>query len=156
MAQKHGLLSQGVCTGDTLVDRAVLSGIQGALAGKARVLVVPTGARLETVEFVRAALGCQVLQVFEGVPEVFGGGFSTLVGDYKDQPEAVGVPFPTLEYKIKGGEGFDADDPRGEILIRGPLVAQTPDIDAAGWLRSGVFGRLLPNGALALLPGPVL
>jgi O-succinylbenzoic acid--CoA ligase len=74
-----------------------------------------------------------------GLTETFGG----MVHD--------GHPLDGAEVRI--------EDPRGEVLVRGPMLfrryrgdpARTAAVLAGGWLRTGDLGRLGPDGRLVIL-----
>ncbi|KAI9364415.1 hypothetical protein DFJ73DRAFT_809191 [Zopfochytrium polystomum] len=150
LSQKQELLEEGICTKDALVDSYILKSIRKKFARNIRLIVSIDAVTSEVASYIRSVFGCQIVQAFDAIPEVFGGGFTTLVGDYSSTQHLLGVPFTTLEYKLKGTDYTDLE-PRGEILLRGPIVANVSDVDGEGWLHSGQYGKLLPDGKLVLL-----
>eukprot|EP00914_Ancora_sagittata_P011989 GHVO01023221.1.p1 GENE.GHVO01023221.1~~GHVO01023221.1.p1 ORF type:complete len:234 (-),score=23.38 GHVO01023221.1:176-877(-) len=74
----------------------------------------------------------------------------------------VGAPMPCFEFKLRTVEDFSigANPPRGELLMRGPVVSpgyfMRPEetqasIDSDGWFETGDVAELLPDGCLSII-----
>lgn len=93
--------------------------------------------------------------------EICAGGFFQDVGD--PQPNNVGSPCVSLEYKIQSVPEFDldatTDNPKGQLLIRGTSVAAgyfkdpkaTEQTFKDGWLHTGDIVERLDNGAIVII-----
>ncbi|KAJ3151178.1 Long-chain-fatty-acid--CoA ligase 6 [Geranomyces michiganensis] len=164
-AAKRRMLHQGLVTKSSLWDK-VFRPIQAKIGGNVRIIL--TGAAPispETLEFVRIVLGAETLEGY-GQTESCAAGFVTLVGDYQYPfGSHVGVPFPSAECKLLDVPAMnyfstDKPNPRGEILLRGPLVMKgyykepkmtAETIDSDGWLHTGDVGALVANGTLKII-----
>eukprot|EP00898_Chlorokybus_atmophyticus_P000752 jgi/Chlat1/1678/Chrsp127S01919 len=144
---------------DTLVFKKVKAG----LGGRVR-LAMSGGAPLAPAaqKFLRAALGCPVIQGY-GLTETCGqGGLGML---YDSAGSHVGAVVPCVELKLEScpDYGYTVDDtpcPRGEVCFRGPAVTsgyhKEPEltseaIDADGWLHTGDIGQLNPDGSFSII-----
>ncbi|KAJ3185136.1 Long-chain-fatty-acid--CoA ligase 6 [Geranomyces variabilis] len=164
-AAKRRMLHQGCVTNSSIWDK-IFGPIQAKIGGNVKVIL--TGAAPispEILEFVRIVLGAETLEGY-GQTESSAAGFVTAVGDYQYPfGSHVGVPFPSAECKLLDVAPMnyfstDKPNPRGEILIRGPLVMKgyfkepkltAEAIDADGWLHTGDVGALVANGTLKII-----
>lgn len=98
-------------------------------------------------------LGFNILQAY-GLTECAGAATLTRPGD--PHLDAVGLPLPGVDVRIRPVDGAAGDPSDGEVLIRGPIVMAgyygRPDATRAalvdGWLHTGDLGRLDAAGRL--------
>ncbi|XP_036919826.1 long-chain-fatty-acid--CoA ligase 5 isoform X1 [Sturnira hondurensis] len=156
---KFSEVKRGVIRNNSLWDKLIFSKIQNNLGGKVRIVV--TGAAPisgPVLTFLRAALGCPVLEAY-GQTECTAGCTMTTPGDWK--PGHVGVPLacshvkledvPDMNYFSVNGEGEVCI--KGTNVFRGYLkdpVKTAEALDEDGWLHTGDIGRWLPNGTLKI------
>ncbi|BFZ61023.1 medium-chain fatty acid-CoA ligase faa2 [Saitoella coloradoensis] len=123
--------------------------IKNVLGGRVRLVVTGSApiAR-DLLQFLRAALACDVVEGY-GLTESMAGAVVGLPGDCK--PGHVGPPIPTVEVCLQdvpsmGYSAKDSPNPRGEMLLRGPLIfkeyfkdeKKTKEaIDEDGWFHTG-------------------
>eukprot|EP00035_Acanthoeca_spectabilis_P016805 m.351657 g.351657 ORF g.351657 m.351657 type:complete len:504 (+) comp16579_c0_seq72:4630-6141(+) len=157
---KKSLLEAGSMQNNTLADKIVLSRVRESLGGRVRVIVTGTAPICpETVSFLRATLGCHVLDRY-GQTESAGGVALTLTGDFDSGH--VGAPIACCHIKLVdiSEMGYHARCDRGEVCVRGPNVfvgylsddAKTrTTIDEAGWLHTGDIGEWTVRGTLRIV-----
>lgn len=96
---KKSLLEAGSMQNNTLADKIVLSRVRESLGGRVRVIVTGTAPICpETVSFLRATLGCHVLDRY-GQTESAGGVALTLTGDFDSGH--VGAPIACCEQPLR-------------------------------------------------------
>ncbi|EIE18699.1 long chain acyl-CoA synthetase 4 [Coccomyxa subellipsoidea C-169] len=145
-----------------LADALVFDKVRAKLGGRVR-LVCSGGAPLarHVEEFLKTAMCAPCCQGY-GLTETCGSSFIAL-------PEpmfngTVGGPLPLLTFRLEAVPemGYDplADPPRGEIIIKGPVVFQgyykdqekTDEVlDKDGWFHTGDIGELTPIGSLKII-----
>lgn len=147
---------------NTLWDRLVFRRVQEGLGGRVRFVAVG-GAPIspDTLHFVKAALGCPVVQGF-GQTETCGLGLCQRPGD--PSSNHTGLPMRGIEVRLADAPDADcpnaAADGRGELCIRGPAcfagyyrqperTAETLDSD--GWVHTGDIAQLLPGGCYRIV-----
>lgn len=163
---KRSLLRQGIVTRDSFWDKLVLKKVQARLGGRLRLMI--TGAApisAETLEFFRAAFGCEVLEGY-GQTETCAAATLTQFGDYSsDLGGHVGGVLPCVEMKLvdipdMDYRATDKPNPRGEVCFRGSNVFQgyykmekktAETIDKDGWCHTGDVGMVFPNGTLKII-----
>ncbi|KAJ3129561.1 Long-chain-fatty-acid--CoA ligase 6 [Nowakowskiella sp. JEL0407] len=171
LSEKLKLLRKGKLSQKTIWDKLVFDAIRKKFGGRLKIMLVGSApSKPETLDFLRAIMGCPIVEGY-GQTENCAGATSTILGDYQfPYGPHIGVPFVCNEIKLidvpdMGFFATDEPNPRGEICIRGPNVIpgywNDPDntakaIDSEGWLRTQVFlggdiGELLPNGTLKII-----
>lgn len=141
-------------------DPLVFNKVKALLGGRVR-LVVSASAPItgSTLEFLRIALGCQVLEAY-GQTESCGGLTASWPGDYT--VGHVGNPLCNTEIKLVSVPEmqYHAKDLKGEIWARGPGVfkgyhkdlAKTKEtITSDGWLMTGDIGTIDSVGHLSIV-----
>lgn len=97
------------------------------------------------------------IMVYYGLTEASRSAFISLSQAGPAYYRSVGRPMPHVQLRIRGGDGENAaPDTSGEVVIRGPALAQgywqNPEEEAAGmrdgWLRTGDIGRIDADGYL--------
>ncbi|PAA53158.1 hypothetical protein BOX15_Mlig028975g1 [Macrostomum lignano] len=164
LSRKSRRLSQLRVDKDTLWDRLVFRRVQEGLGGRVRFVAVggaPISA--DTLNFVKAALGCPVVQGF-GQTETCGLGLCQRPGD----PASNHTGRPMLGIEVRLADAPDADCPnaeadgRGELCIRGPTCfagyfkqpeRSAETLDSDGWVHTGDIAQLLPAAPTASLTG---
>ncbi|PAA46043.1 hypothetical protein BOX15_Mlig027584g3 [Macrostomum lignano] len=162
LSRKSRRLSQLRVDKDTLWDRLVFRRVQEGLGGRVRFVAVggaPISA--DTLNFVKAALGCPVVQGF-GQTETCGLGLCQRPGD----PASNHTGRPMLGIEVRLADAPDADCPnaeadgRGELCIRGPTCfagyfkqpeRSAETLDSDGWVHTGDIAQLLPGGSYRIV-----
>jgi len=97
------------------------------------------------------------IMVYYGLTEASRSAFISLSQSGPAYYRSVGRPMPHVDVRIRGGDGKDAaPDTSGEVVIRGPALAQgywqNPEEESAGirdgWLHTGDIGRIDADGYL--------
>uniref|UniRef100_A0A672QTQ7 Long-chain-fatty-acid--CoA ligase n=1 Tax=Sinocyclocheilus grahami TaxID=75366 RepID=A0A672QTQ7_SINGR len=160
-AQRKGLeVCRGVIRSDSIWDKIFFHKIQASLGGRLRMIITGAAPASATVlDFLRAALGCQVrpagcscccLACFVHVLLWF-----VSAGH-------VGAPLPCNLIKLLdvAEKNYFAAKGEGEICVKGPNVFKgylkdpvrtAETLDADGWLHTGDIGKWLPNGTLKII-----
>eukprot|EP00817_Percolomonadidae_sp_ATCC50343_P001337 CAMPEP_0117418488 /NCGR_PEP_ID=MMETSP0758-20121206/250_1 /TAXON_ID=63605 /ORGANISM="Percolomonas cosmopolitus, Strain AE-1 (ATCC 50343)" /LENGTH=501 /DNA_ID=CAMNT_0005199003 /DNA_START=344 /DNA_END=1849 /DNA_ORIENTATION=+ len=141
----------------------VFSKIRDLFGGNLR-LVVSGGAPLgaDTHEFLKVALGCDILQGY-GLTETCSGGTVQAPGIFRTGN--IGHIVPSCEAKLvdvkdMGYTSKDKPCPRGELWLRGNNITQgyykNPEktaeaFDKEGWFHTGDVARLNPDGTLSII-----
>ena len=141
-------------------DPLVFNKVKTLLGGKLR-LVVTASAPItgQTLEFLRVALGCEVIEAY-GQTESCGGLTVSWCGDYS--LGHVGNPLSNTEVKLVSVPemGYHAKDLKGEVWARGPGVflgyLHDPEktketITTDGWLKTGDIGTIDSHGHLSIV-----
>lgn len=151
-------------------DTLAFKGIKDAVGGKVRLVLTGSDTLSQDVlDFLRVTLGCPVLQGY-GTAETAGGIALSMYNDYQNLHQFhgqdyshIGPPLPNIEMKLIDQGEYTADDspnPRGQIVVRGPSVMKgyygdsnltRTVFDKDGWLKTGDYGMMLPNGTLQYL-----
>ncbi|KAK9481089.1 eukaryotic long-chain fatty acid CoA synthetase (LC-FACS) [Lipomyces japonicus] len=115
-----------------------------------------------TLQFLRAALACSVIQGY-GLTESFANG---LIGEPDDKtPGHSGPPVICNEVRLKDVPEMnyfstDRPNPRGELLMRGPLIFReyykdpqrtAETIDSEGWLHTGDVASIDSLGRVSII-----
>ncbi len=124
--------------GLTMADRAVFAGIRDQLGGRAEIIVA-AGPPVSQgwITFLWAA----GIPIYEGYELAEVGSYATMNVPGAIRLETAGRPLPGIEVRIA------AD---GEILLRGPVIAESVSVDSEGWFATGSVGRLDSDGYLRL------
>uniref|UniRef100_A0A1I8F6Z3 long-chain-fatty-acid--CoA ligase n=1 Tax=Macrostomum lignano TaxID=282301 RepID=A0A1I8F6Z3_9PLAT len=133
---------------DTLWDRLVFRRVQEGLGGRVRFVAVggaPISA--DTLNFVKAALGCPVVQGF-GQTETCGLGLCQRPGD----PASNHTGRPMLGIEVRLADAPDADCPNAEADGRGEFRSARPRLltPTAG-VHTGDIAQLLPGGSYRIV-----
>ncbi|BDA49779.1 Long chain acyl-CoA synthetase 4 [Coccomyxa sp. Obi] len=160
--QRHINMGYRWETASPLADALVFSKVKARLGGRVRLVCsgsAPLARHVE--EFLKVTMCAPCCQGY-GLTETCGSSFIAL-------PEiafngTVGGPLPLLTYRLEAVPemGYDpnASPPRGEIIIKGPVVFQgyfkdkekTEEVlDGDGWFHTGDIGELTPIGALKII-----
>eukprot|EP00455_Lapot_gusevi_P014705 TRINITY_DN1737_c0_g1_i1.p1 TRINITY_DN1737_c0_g1~~TRINITY_DN1737_c0_g1_i1.p1 ORF type:complete len:750 (-),score=302.75 TRINITY_DN1737_c0_g1_i1:346-2514(-) len=134
------------------------------MMGLEQVRVVVTGAAPMApylMEFLKIVIGCDVCQGY-GMTETAAAMSLVVPGDRN--AGHVGPPTTSAEICLEDVDemGYKHTDvnPRGEVLVRGPIVfagyykneeATREAFSADGWLHTGDIGRWNPNGTLSII-----
>mmetsp|Transcript_19254 Transcript_19254/g.3119 ORF Transcript_19254/g.3119 Transcript_19254/m.3119 type:complete len:122 (+) Transcript_19254:1027-1392(+) len=113
-----------------LYDRLIFNNIRNILGGRVRYMLTGSAPiSTETINFLKAVFCCPVFEAY-GQTETCGAAFCTAIDDIASGN--VGGPFVTAEFKLVSVPEMkynvtDTDErgqhaPRGEILIRGPII----------------------------------
>lgn len=119
------------------------------------------------LEFLKIATSCPALEGY-GQTETSGPSCFTCVQDPKSghvggpttNTEIKILSVPEMDYSVTDRDQEGILTPRGELLVRGPLVFQgyfkdsdktDQTIDRDGWLSSGDIVRLNPNGSINII-----
>uniref|UniRef100_A0A8C2JU07 Arachidonate--CoA ligase n=1 Tax=Cyprinus carpio TaxID=7962 RepID=A0A8C2JU07_CYPCA len=160
-AKRKGLeVCRGVIRSDSVWDKIFFHKIQASLGGRLRMII--TGAAPASpivLDFLRAALGCQVYEAY-GQTECTAGCTFTTPGDWT--AGHVGAPLPCNLIKLLdvAEKNYFAAKGEGEICVKGPNVFKgylkdpvrtAETLDADGWLHTGDIGKWLPNGTLKII-----
>ncbi|XP_026089888.1 long-chain-fatty-acid--CoA ligase 6 isoform X2 [Carassius auratus] len=160
-AKRKGLeVRRGVIRSDSVWDKIFFHKIQASLGGRLRMII--TGAAPASpivLDFLRAALGCQVYEAY-GQTECTAGCTYTTPGDWT--AGHVGAPLPCNLIKLLdvAEKNYFAAKGEGEICVKGPNVFKgylkdpvrtAETLDADGWLHTGDIGKWLPNGTLKII-----
>eukprot|EP00667_Euglena_gracilis_P004277 EG_transcript_4296 len=157
---RRGALAQGRDT--PLWNRLVFHKVRQIFGGRLEVMFAG-GAPLnsKTQDFIRVVLGVAMEQGYGLTETTACLGVQLLndltvgnVGTVNDPCEVKLVDIPEMGYT-----SADRPCPRGEIVVRGPVVSpgyyQMPDLTAEtfqdGWFRTGDIGTWLPTGALKII-----
>uniref|UniRef100_A0A1I8FFT9 long-chain-fatty-acid--CoA ligase n=1 Tax=Macrostomum lignano TaxID=282301 RepID=A0A1I8FFT9_9PLAT len=160
--RKSRRLSQLRVDKDTLWDRLVFPPRPGR-PGRPRPLCSRWRGAIsaDTLNFVKAALGCPVVQGF-GQTETCGLGLCQRPGD----PASNHTGRPMLGIEVRLADAPDADCPnaeadgRGELCIRGPTCfagyfkqpeRSAETLDSDGWVHTGDIAQLLPGGSYRIV-----
>jgi long-chain acyl-CoA synthetase len=145
-----------------LWDALVFRKTKAVLGGNLRA-ILSGGAPLrpEVQEMLICTFCCEIIQGY-GLTETCAATSLQLPEDYSFGH--VGCLLPSLEVKLVTVEDMgyfaDAETPRGEIWIRGPVVSKgyfkdpektAEDFDKDGFFHTGDIGQWLPNGALKII-----
>lgn len=96
-----------------------------------------------------------------GLTETTGGSFVTDPSDL--HLGHVGVPLPGVDFRLEDIPDMNYmttdENPRGEILVKGPSIMlgylknpkKTEETITDGWLHTGDVGRINPNGTLSII-----
>uniref|UniRef100_A0A672QQS2 Long-chain-fatty-acid--CoA ligase n=1 Tax=Sinocyclocheilus grahami TaxID=75366 RepID=A0A672QQS2_SINGR len=160
-AQRKGLeVCRGVIRSDSIWDKIFFHKIQASLGGRLRMIITGAAPASATVlDFLRAALGCQVYEAY-GQTECTAGCTYTTPGDWT--AGHVGAPLPCNLIKLLdvAEKNYFAAKGEGEICVKGPNVFKgylkdpvrtAETLDADGWLHTGDIGKWLPNGTLKII-----
>uniref|UniRef100_A0A673I7Q0 Arachidonate--CoA ligase n=1 Tax=Sinocyclocheilus rhinocerous TaxID=307959 RepID=A0A673I7Q0_9TELE len=160
-AQRKGLeVRRGVIRSDSVWDKIFFHKIQASLGGRLRMIITGAAPASATVlDFLRAALGCQVYEAY-GQTECTAGCTYTTPGDWT--AGHVGAPLPCNLIKLLdvAEKNYFAAKGEGEICVKGPNVFKgylkdpvrtAETLDADGWLHTGDIGKWLPNGTLKII-----
>uniref|UniRef100_H3DF83 Long-chain-fatty-acid--CoA ligase n=1 Tax=Tetraodon nigroviridis TaxID=99883 RepID=H3DF83_TETNG len=132
-----------------------------SLGGRLRMIITGAAPTSPSVlQFLRAALGCQVVYEAYGQTECTAGCTYTTPGDWT--PGHVGAPLPCNLIKLVdvAEKNYFASKGEGEVCVKGPNVfkgyLKDPErtaetLDANGWLHTGDIGKWLPNGTLKII-----
>lgn len=150
---------------DTPLWNALVFQKMRAVIGGHIKLVLSGGAPMnaESQEFLRIALGCVVVQGY-GLTETCAG-LSVQNGYHEFATRRVGPPIPSCEVKLvdvreMGYTVHDKPYPRGEIVVRGPVVTRgyykRPELTAEvygkdGWFYTGDIGQINEDGSLSVV-----
>ncbi|KAF9358787.1 hypothetical protein BGX26_000930 [Mortierella sp. AD094] len=162
-AAKLDMLKAGCITTSSIWDYIALKEIRSRLGGKVRMIVTTNPTKVETLEYIRAAMGIHVISTY-GRTETSGIATSRNMFDYSNI-EHLGGPVGCNEVKlvddVDGNHTCtDVPNPRGEILIRGPNVMKgyykkpnttASALDKDGWFHTGELGVIHPNGTVEIL-----
>lgn len=141
-------------------DLLVFNKIRNAMGGCMKLVITGSApCAPEILTFIRAALGCVVLEGYGSTESVSAAAVS-LEGDHR--PGHCGPPTPCCTMKLVDVPemNYFAKDNRGEVCIKGPIVfkgyykeeAKTREaLDEDGWLHTGDIGCWTEFGALQLL-----
>ncbi|KAI8903489.1 hypothetical protein EDD86DRAFT_242914 [Gorgonomyces haynaldii] len=158
-AKVHHLQNDGSLT-HSVWDPLVFNKVKALLGGRVKIVVSASAPITgQTLEFLRVALGCQVLEAY-GQTESCGGLTVSWPGDYTKGH--VGGPLSNTEIKLVSVPemGYHAKDLKGEIWSRGPGTfkgylkdpEKTKDtITPDGWLKTGDIGTIDQHGHLSIV-----
>lgn len=158
--RKYREVQEGVIRTNSIWDKLIFNKVQESLGGKVRVMV--TGAAPispAVLNFLRAALGCQIFEAY-GQTECTAGCTFTTPGDATSGH--VGAPLPCNVVKLLDVEemSYFSSNGEGEVCVRGLNVfrgyLKDPErtaevLDEDGWLHTGDIGRWLPSGVLKII-----
>uniref|UniRef100_A0A673LDJ9 Arachidonate--CoA ligase n=1 Tax=Sinocyclocheilus rhinocerous TaxID=307959 RepID=A0A673LDJ9_9TELE len=160
-AKRKGLeVKRGVIRCDSVWDKIFFHKIQASLGGRLRMIITGAAPASPTVlDFLRAALGCQVYEAY-GQTECTAGCTYTTPGDWT--AGHVGAPLPCNLIKLLdvAEKNYFAAKGEGEICVKGPNVFKgylkdpvrtAETLDADGWLHTGDIGKWLSNGTLKII-----
>uniref|UniRef100_UPI0037E75F2E long-chain-fatty-acid--CoA ligase 5 isoform X3 n=1 Tax=Semicossyphus pulcher TaxID=241346 RepID=UPI0037E75F2E len=157
---KYAEVRQGIIRKNSLWDKLIFHKVQESFGGRVRVMV--TGAAPispPVLNFLRAALGCQIFEAY-GQTECTAGCTFTTPGDATSGH--VGAPLPCNVVKLVDVEemNYFASNGEGEVCIKGRNVfkgyLKDPEktaeaLDEDGWLHTGDVGKWLPSGVLKII-----
>eukprot|EP00331_Platyophrya_macrostoma_P031702 CAMPEP_0176458210 /NCGR_PEP_ID=MMETSP0127-20121128/32448_1 /TAXON_ID=938130 /ORGANISM="Platyophrya macrostoma, Strain WH" /LENGTH=700 /DNA_ID=CAMNT_0017848717 /DNA_START=94 /DNA_END=2196 /DNA_ORIENTATION=- len=130
------------------------------LGGRVRAILSGGGPMsAKTQEFLMVVFGCSVGQGY-GLTETCAA--CSIQGYWDTKTESIGGLVSTCEVKLRDVEDWKHTDPkpRGEIMIRGPIVAKgyykqpqltTDAFSADGWFATGDVGQVEPDGSLKIV-----
>ncbi|XP_028331447.1 long-chain-fatty-acid--CoA ligase 5 [Gouania willdenowi] len=158
--RKYGEVKEGIVRKNSIWDKLIFHKIQESFGGRVRVMV--TGAAPispPVLNFLRAALGCQIFEAY-GQTECTAGCTFTTPGDATSGH--VGVPLPCNYVKLVDVEdmSYFTSNGEGEVCIKGKNVFKgylkdpektTEALDEDGWLHTGDVGKWLPSGVLRII-----
>uniref|UniRef100_A0A8C1MLK9 Long-chain-fatty-acid--CoA ligase n=1 Tax=Cyprinus carpio TaxID=7962 RepID=A0A8C1MLK9_CYPCA len=160
-AKRKGLeVKRGVIRCNSVWDKIFFHKIQASLGGRLRMIITGAApASPAVLDFLRAALGCQVYEAY-GQTECTAGCTYTTPGDWT--AGHVGAPLPCNLIKLLdvAEKNYFAAKGEGEICVKGPNVFKgylkdpvrtAETLDADGWLHTGDIGKWLPNGTLKII-----
>lgn len=158
--RKYREVQEGVIRTNSIWDKLIFNKVQESLGGKVRVMVTGAAPISPTVlNFLRAALGCQIFEAY-GQTECTAGCTFTTPGDATSGH--VGAPLPCNVVKLLDVEemSYFSSNGEGEVCVRGLNVfrgyLKDPErtaevLDEDGWLHTGDIGRWLPSGVLKII-----
>nr|XP_021324602.1 long-chain-fatty-acid--CoA ligase 6 [Danio rerio] len=158
--RKGAEVSRGVTRSDSIWDKIFFHKIQASLGGRLRMIITGAApASPSVLDFLRAALGCQVYEAY-GQTECTAGCTFTTPGDWTSGH--VGAPLPCNLIKLVdvAEKNYFAAKGEGEICVKGPNVFKgylkdpvrtAETLDADGWLHTGDIGKWLANGTLKII-----
>uniref|UniRef100_A0A3P8VP48 Long-chain-fatty-acid--CoA ligase n=1 Tax=Cynoglossus semilaevis TaxID=244447 RepID=A0A3P8VP48_CYNSE len=158
--RKYAEVREGIIRKNSLWDKLIFHKVQASLGGHVRVMVTGAAPISPTVlNFLRAALGCQIFEGY-GQTECTAGCTFTTSGDATSGH--VGVPLPCNVVKLVDVEemNYFASNGEGEVCIKGLNVfkgyLKDPEktaeaLDKDGWLHTGDIGKWLPSGVLKII-----
>jgi long-chain acyl-CoA synthetase len=144
----------------TLWDKMVFRRVREGMGGRVRLMITGSAPLSpETLTFMRAAMGCIVLEGY-GQTECVAACAVTLEGDHK--PGHVGPPIPCCQIKLADvlDMNYFAREGAGEVCIKGHNVFKgyykdqektAEALDEDGWLHTGDIGRWTPEGTIKLV-----
>ncbi|XP_075896542.1 long-chain-fatty-acid--CoA ligase 5 [Nelusetta ayraudi] len=158
--RKYREVQEGVIRTNSIWDKLIFNKVQESLGGQVRVMVTGAAPISPTVlNFLRAALGCQIFEAY-GQTECTAGCTFTTPGDATSGH--VGAPLPCNVVKLLDVEemSYFSSNGEGEVCVRGRNVflgyLKDPErtaevLDEDGWLHTGDIGRWLPSGVLKII-----
>ncbi|XP_041818013.1 long-chain-fatty-acid--CoA ligase 5 isoform X2 [Chelmon rostratus] len=158
--RKYAEVREGIIRNNSIWDKLIFHKVQESLGGRVRVMV--TGAAPispSVLNFLRAALGCQLFEAY-GQTECTAGCSFSIPGDATSGH--VGVPLPCNIVKLVDVEEmkYFSSNGEGEVCIKGSNVfkgyLKDPEktaeaLDKDGWLHTGDIGKWLPSGVLKII-----
>ncbi|KAG1667988.1 hypothetical protein FOA52_000632 [Chlamydomonas sp. UWO 241] len=146
-----------------LFDALVFSKVAARLGGRVKAVIsggAPLSAHVE--DFLRCAMCCPVVQGY-GLTETGAASFIAAF-DVMGHASTVGPPCPCNEFRLESVpemnyNALDPDEPKGEVLIRGPGTftgyfkdaKQTVEVlESDGWFHTGDIAVLTPEGAIRI------
>ncbi|GMR46363.1 hypothetical protein PMAYCL1PPCAC_16558 [Pristionchus mayeri] len=160
LSYKKREMANFVIRQNSFYDKIVFKKIREALGGKVKLMITGSAPlEKEVLTFVRAALGCTVMEGY-GQTECVAGATISIEGDAV--PGHVGMPIPCLAIKLVDVPelGYFARNDAGEVCVRGYAVfrgyykneEQTREVlDGEGWLHTGDIGRWTKQGCLEIV-----
>eukprot|EP00758_Cryptobia_borreli_P005016 Tbor_TRINITY_DN4703_c0_g1::TRINITY_DN4703_c0_g1_i2::g.17052::m.17052/K01897/ACSL, fadD; long-chain acyl-CoA synthetase len=148
------------CKYSSYWDDTVFSKARNMMGGKVSVIISGGGAlSCETQEFMSVIMGCFLGQGY-GLTETCACGSVQDLWDITG--EEIGPIEPHIQVKLMSVEGFECtkENPKGEIWIRGPVVAKgyykqeekTKEVFVeGGWFKTGDVGAMTERGTLKIV-----
>ncbi|XP_020584641.1 long chain acyl-CoA synthetase 4-like [Phalaenopsis equestris] len=145
-----------------VVDKIVFNKVKQGLGGNIRLILsgaAPLATHVE--EFLRVVTCAHVLQGY-GLTETCAGTFVSLANSMS-MLGTVGPPVPNIDVRLESVPemGYDAlaDQPRGEICIRGKTLFSgyhkredlTDEVLVDGWFHTGDIGQWQPDGSMKII-----
>lgn len=153
-------LKKSIIRTNSIWDKLVFRKVRNKLGGRVRLMITGSApCSTETLTFIRAALGCVVLEGY-GQTECVACATVSLEGDHN--PGHVGPPIPCCKLKLLDVPemNYFAKEGRGEVCIWGYNVFAgyykdelntSQSLDADGWLHTGDIGCWTNDGTLKLI-----
>jgi long-chain acyl-CoA synthetase len=153
-------METGMVVKKDLADKLVFKKIHKLLGGRVRCMITGSApVSAEVLTFIRAAVGCQVLEGY-GQTETTAGSTVSLPTDYS--PGHVGVPLTCCEIKLVDipEMNYNAWNNQGEVCVRGPHCFKgywkdaentRSTLDEAGWVHTGDVGMWTEAGNLKII-----